>query len=119
MFIDDTELPALWSSSERYYLVTQATGMDRLATVVGAANLIIVARAGGKLLLTNQPLNLRASERLRRKIGVGVGPALGFSAAPRHRAPRNVHSSIFICRSSVGSGMTIDGGSPNASKATT
>ena len=34
VFIDNTELPALWSSSERYYLVTQATGMDRLATVV-------------------------------------------------------------------------------------
>ena len=63
VFIDDTELPPLWSSSERYYLVTQATGMDRLATVVGAANLFVVARGGGKLLLTNQPLNLRASER--------------------------------------------------------
>lgn len=37
--------------------------MDCLATVVGAANLFNVARGGGKLLSTNQPLNLRASER--------------------------------------------------------
>ncbi|MFZ0884857.1 MAG: glycosyltransferase family 39 protein [Candidatus Acidiferrales bacterium] len=63
VFIDDTELPALWSSSQRCYLLTQATGMGRLALVVGAANLFIVARSGGKLLLTNQPLDVHASQK--------------------------------------------------------
>jgi dolichyl-phosphate-mannose-protein mannosyltransferase len=63
VFIDDTELPALWSSSQRYYLITQATGMGHLATVVGAANLFIVARSGGKLLLTNQALDAPPSRK--------------------------------------------------------
>lgn len=61
VFIDDRQLPKLWSSPKRYYLLTQATGVGRLAAIVGAANLFVVASSGGKLLLTNQICDIHAS----------------------------------------------------------
>ncbi len=57
VFIDDSQLPALWSSKERCYLVTQAPRQEHLAAIVGSANLVEVAASGGKVLLTNHPLS--------------------------------------------------------------
>ncbi len=86
VFIDDTQLPALWSSPERYYLMTVAAGIGHLATVVGAANLFVVASSGGKLLLSNQPYTVHVSLR-----GFGHDSALlaGFPAGfgTAHRQP--------------------------------
>lgn len=59
VFIDDTLLPALWASTERYYVVTQVSGKEHLAQIVGRASLFELAASGGKLLLTNQPLSAR------------------------------------------------------------
>jgi hypothetical protein len=40
----------------RFYLVCAQTSLPRLQTLVGTANLDVVAQSGGKLLLTNHPL---------------------------------------------------------------
>ncbi|MEX2299637.1 MAG: glycosyltransferase family 39 protein [Bryobacterales bacterium] len=53
VFISDGDLPGLWNSSERWYLVTFQEDLPRLGTLVGAANLKTVVARGGKVLLTN------------------------------------------------------------------
>ena len=40
----------------RFYLVCAQTSLPRLQSLVGTANLDIVAKSGGKILLTNHPL---------------------------------------------------------------
>ncbi|MCS6952179.1 MAG: glycosyltransferase family 39 protein [Bryobacteraceae bacterium] len=56
VFIDDREFKELWRQPERFYLVAAREALPRLEGLVGAAALHTVAAAGGKLLLTNQPL---------------------------------------------------------------
>jgi 4-amino-4-deoxy-L-arabinose transferase-like glycosyltransferase len=56
VFIDDAKFANLWMTQPRFYLVCAQTSLPRLQTLVGAANLDIVAQSGGKLLLTNHPL---------------------------------------------------------------
>jgi Dolichyl-phosphate-mannose-protein mannosyltransferase len=56
VFIDDAQFATLWSGPARYYLVAPQTSLPRLETLVGAPNLDVVARSGGKLLLTNHPM---------------------------------------------------------------
>lgn len=55
IFITDVDLPVLWAKAERHYLAASAAAVPRLKTVLGAAPLHLVATAGGKVLLTNQP----------------------------------------------------------------
>lgn len=55
VFIADADLPALWAKPERHYLAASASAIPRLKAVLGNAPLHLVAAAGGKLLLTNQP----------------------------------------------------------------
>lgn len=61
VFIDDARFTQLWSSPVLYYLVTDATQLSRLRTLVGSARLVPVAASGGKFLFTNtlagQPLS--------------------------------------------------------------
>jgi 4-amino-4-deoxy-L-arabinose transferase-like glycosyltransferase len=54
VFIKDPNLPRLWNSSERCYLVTFQDEVPRLERLVGAGNLNTVISRGGKVLLTNQ-----------------------------------------------------------------
>ena len=56
VFIDDAKFATLWSEPARYYLVAPQTSLPRLETLVGAPSLDVVARSGGKLLLTNHPM---------------------------------------------------------------
>jgi hypothetical protein len=56
VFIGDSELRRLWSSSERYYVVVPRSTVPRLEGLVGRPALIVVAESGGKLLFTNRPL---------------------------------------------------------------
>ena len=56
VFINDAKFANLWMTQPRFYLVCAQTSLPRLQTLVGAANLDVVAQSGGKLLLTNHPL---------------------------------------------------------------
>lgn len=55
VFIDDGQFKNLWLGPARYYLFAKQATRSHLESVVGAANLNLVAESGGKLLLTNQP----------------------------------------------------------------
>ena len=56
VFIDDARFADLWRASERYYIVAADTARPRLEKLVGGDLLTVVARSGGKMLLTNHPL---------------------------------------------------------------
>ena len=54
VFIDDSRFEELWRGPERQYLFALETGLPRLGKVVGEDRLHVVARSGGKVLLSNQ-----------------------------------------------------------------
>ena len=56
VFIDDAQFPHLWRTAQRGYLVAKQSALPRLEGLVGNAQLNVVAASGGKLLLTNHPL---------------------------------------------------------------
>jgi hypothetical protein len=56
IFIDDTRFKRLWLDSQRYYLVTYQPKLQQFEDLVGQDHLEIVAAGGGKLILTNHPL---------------------------------------------------------------
>lgn len=56
VFIEDPDLPRLWSSPERYYLVVEDAQLARIEKLTGRERLFLVHRAGGKSLWTNHPL---------------------------------------------------------------
>jgi Dolichyl-phosphate-mannose-protein mannosyltransferase len=56
VFIDDARFADLWRESGRYYIVAAETARPRLEKLVGSGLLTVVARSGGKMLLTNHPL---------------------------------------------------------------
>ena len=60
VFIVPSQLPALWSQPQRYYLLTFSADRPRYEALVGATQLYEVAASGGKLLLTNHPLTSSA-----------------------------------------------------------
>jgi len=57
VFIDDPGFRNLWLKPERYYVVAQGSAVPRLEGLVGQRQLDLVAESGGKVLLTNHPLN--------------------------------------------------------------
>jgi 4-amino-4-deoxy-L-arabinose transferase-like glycosyltransferase len=61
VFIDDSQFKSLWLKAERCYLVARDVQLPPLEGIVGSARLDVVARSGGKVLLTNHPLALSAS----------------------------------------------------------
>jgi hypothetical protein len=56
VFIDDPQFAKLWLRPERYYLVASESALPRLKNLVASTRLIIVAKSGGKFVMTNQPL---------------------------------------------------------------
>jgi 4-amino-4-deoxy-L-arabinose transferase-like glycosyltransferase len=56
LFIDDAQWKGLWTQPDRYYLVITQQAAARLSGLVEPQMLTIVARSGGKLLLTNHPV---------------------------------------------------------------
>ncbi len=52
VFITDRDLPGLWASPQRYYLVAEGPQVPRLKRLVG--NLVTVRESGGKYLFSNQ-----------------------------------------------------------------
>jgi 4-amino-4-deoxy-L-arabinose transferase-like glycosyltransferase len=57
VFIEDSQFQQIWASSNRYYLLSAESGIARLGMLAGPTNLIVVARSGGKVLLTNHPFS--------------------------------------------------------------
>jgi 4-amino-4-deoxy-L-arabinose transferase-like glycosyltransferase len=56
VFIDDAEFRRIWLTSQRFYLVTKEKNVPRLEQLVGAGNLDLVAKSGGKCVYTNLTL---------------------------------------------------------------
>jgi 4-amino-4-deoxy-L-arabinose transferase-like glycosyltransferase len=56
VFLTDQELPQRWQQSERHYLAASAAELSRLKALLGEPSLFVVATAGGKFLLSNQPI---------------------------------------------------------------
>jgi hypothetical protein len=55
VFIDDRQFAALWSAPARYYLVTTDAALPRLEAALRGAPMHVVARSGGKRMVTNNP----------------------------------------------------------------
>jgi 4-amino-4-deoxy-L-arabinose transferase-like glycosyltransferase len=56
VFIDDARFETLWLGQQRFYLVTYQANLAGFEKLVGRDNLNTVASEGGKLVLTNHPL---------------------------------------------------------------
>jgi 4-amino-4-deoxy-L-arabinose transferase-like glycosyltransferase len=55
VFINDAQFKELWVRPQRYYLVADTRGLQRIEHEVGATEFSVVASCGGKFLLTNHP----------------------------------------------------------------
>jgi 4-amino-4-deoxy-L-arabinose transferase-like glycosyltransferase len=71
VFIVDSQLPALWSRPERYYLLTFLESLPHYQALLPDGSIDVVAESGGKLVLTNHPLTAYAPP--------GSGPAIAPS----------------------------------------
>ncbi|GAC1628165.1 MAG: hypothetical protein NVS9B13_25750 [Candidatus Acidiferrum sp.] len=59
VFINDSQFVKFWSSDERFYILTEAPSFPHLTGLVDSRQLLPVAQSGGKMLLTNRPLEPR------------------------------------------------------------
>ncbi len=57
VFIDYDRFRDLWLEPQRWYLVTERENLPRFQALVGRERLNVVRESGGKLLLSNQPVN--------------------------------------------------------------
>jgi 4-amino-4-deoxy-L-arabinose transferase-like glycosyltransferase len=55
VFIDDNRFVKLWSSEERYYVLSDGEGIGHLRALADPSKLRLVAESGGKTLYCNQP----------------------------------------------------------------
>jgi hypothetical protein len=62
VFIDDSQFKSLWLKPERSYIVAKQNVVPQLEALVGAADLNLVAASGGKVVLTNHPIDISHSE---------------------------------------------------------
>ncbi len=58
VFIDDSQFANLWSKPERSYIVANQNVVPGLESLVGSTHLTVVAQSGGKVVLTNHPLDI-------------------------------------------------------------
>jgi 4-amino-4-deoxy-L-arabinose transferase-like glycosyltransferase len=65
VFIDDAKFKDKWLQPERYYVVANQTALPRFEKLAGATHLYPVAKSGGKILLTNEPLAALPMGKLR------------------------------------------------------
>ena len=65
VFIDDTQFKALWLAPGREYMLAPDSAMHRYEELVAPDQLVSVAESGGKVLLTNHPLNEHTASRYR------------------------------------------------------
>ena len=60
VFIDDPQFAKLWLQPDRYYLVASESTLPRFKNLVTSTRLILVAKSGGKFVMTNRPLTAAA-----------------------------------------------------------
>jgi hypothetical protein len=56
VFIDDGKFLSLWNSPERFYVLSDGAGLERLLRLMDANRLCLVASSGGKALYSNMPV---------------------------------------------------------------
>ena len=56
VFIDDSQFKSLWLKPDRSYIVARQSAVPQLESLVGAEHLNLVAKSGGKVVLTNTPI---------------------------------------------------------------
>ena len=64
VFIDNGRFKNLWLEPQRYYLLAYADRLPDFEELVGRERLTVVASSGGKLVLTNHPLETAVSPGL-------------------------------------------------------
>jgi 4-amino-4-deoxy-L-arabinose transferase-like glycosyltransferase len=57
VFIDDAQFTNIWLKPERSYIIAKQDVTPKLASLVGAEHLNLVAASGGKVVLTNIPIS--------------------------------------------------------------
>ena len=57
VFIDDAQFTNIWLKPERSYIIAKQDVTAKLASLVGAEHLNLVASSGGKVVLTNIPIS--------------------------------------------------------------
>jgi len=56
VFLDDAQWAKLWLGPERYYIVASQPARARIEKLVGADRLNVLIESGGKVILSNQPV---------------------------------------------------------------
>lgn len=56
VFVDDSRIKELWAEPERSYLVAKQSALPHLEALLGDQQINLVAQSGGKLVITNRPL---------------------------------------------------------------
>ena len=62
VFIDNTQFQTIWMKPERSYIVANQNVVPQLESLVGAASLNTMKESGGKVLLTNHPIEVSQVE---------------------------------------------------------
>jgi 4-amino-4-deoxy-L-arabinose transferase-like glycosyltransferase len=62
VFINDAQFTNLWLSPERSYIVASQNVVPRLESLVGAEHLSLLASSGGKVVMTNGPVDTSQEE---------------------------------------------------------
>lgn len=62
VFIDNQQFKNLWLKPERSYIIAKENVVSELESLVGAADLNLVAASGGKVVLTNHPISISQGE---------------------------------------------------------
>lgn len=62
VFINDEEFRELWLEPERWYLCVEGSQLPRIERLVGKERIFVVKEAGGKYLLSNQPVKSGSAE---------------------------------------------------------
>ena len=69
VFINDAQFKDLWQKPERYYLFAQQSDLPRFQGLIAPAEPIVVAKSGGKIILTNHPLQGSAAQQVQPETG--------------------------------------------------
>ena len=56
VFLDDSQFQEIWQKHERYYIFARKEAVGHLESLVGSNQLNMVEESGGKVLLTNHPV---------------------------------------------------------------
>jgi 4-amino-4-deoxy-L-arabinose transferase-like glycosyltransferase len=56
VFLDDSQFQKIWQERDRYYIFARKEAVDHLESLVGSNQLNMLEESGGKVLLTNHPI---------------------------------------------------------------